>query len=844
MATLRFLARTALNDSRRNRGRLILFMSSIVLGIAALVAINSFNYNLERDIDLQAASLLGADLATSGNREAAPAVLQTLDSLPGDMASEMELLSMAYIPTINESQFVRIKAIEGGFPFYGKLKTQPESAAMSFKSGHRALVDEALMVQHGLDIGDSIRLGNAFFEVHGRLQSLFGSNGMSSGFAPTVYIPKASLSSTELVKPGSLINYAYFNKVPPDFDVDQWKDDRRERFRAESMRMETVSDRKENLNEAFEGLNAFLNLVALVALLLGCIGVASSVFIYVKNKIPSIAIFRCLGLKGSQAFTIYFIQIFALGLLGVIVGSILGSVIQIVLPRVLSDLLPLQVTTSLSWRAITEGLVIGSVTTMLFSLVPLLSVRKISPLRTLRTSFDEDLKPRDPLVILVFASIFVSLFLFLWRLTGELDSGLAFAGSLLVSFLVLYGVSKLITWIVRKFFPRKWSFVLRQGISNLYRPNNQTVTLLVSIGLGTAVLTTLFVIQGLLLQNVASMDAGSQPNIILFGIETNQTEELARITKKYDMPVIQQVPIVTMRLEGWQGRSKAEWLADTNRTARGWAIHREARVTYRDTLDPNEKLVKGELSGPLKNPGDSIFISLGERYAEGLDVEIGDELIFNVQGTRMKTYVKSLRELEFSSMNTRFFIVFPTGVLENAPQFHVLVSKSPSTTTTAKYRSEVVRNFPNISVVDLGMILEALGDILRKVSYVIKFMAAFSILTGLIVLISSLLLSKFQRMKESVLLRTIGASRKQILQINATEYLMIGALSASTGIIISLIGSYLLARFQLDLEFSIQWLPIAGVFVIVVLLTALIGLLNSREVVNKPPLEVLRKEVG
>jgi putative ABC transport system permease protein len=358
------------------------------------------------------------------------------------------------------------------------------------------------------------------------------------------------------------------------------------------------------------------------------------------------------------------------------------------------------------------------------------------------------------------------------------------------------------------------------------------------------VLTTLFIIQGLLLNNVQQMDAGNQPNMILYGIESAQKDALAELTSEYEMPVIQQVPIVTMRLVEWKGKSKSEWLADSTRKARGWAIHREARVTYRDTLDTNEEVIAGDFIGARKSPGDSIFISLAEGYAEGLDVGIGDELVFNVQGTRLKTYVTSLRKIDFANMNARFFIVFPTGVLEKAPQFQVLVTKSPDTRTTARYRSEVVKTFPNVSVVDLGMILETLGEILNKVSYIIKFMAAFSILTGLIVLISSLLLSKFQRIQESVLLRTLGASRKQVYRINATEYAFLGALSAATGIIISLMGSYLLAKFQLELAFKIQWWPIILVFVIVVLLTVMIGLLNSREVVNKAPLEILRKEVG
>jgi len=235
---------------------------------------------------------------------------------------------------------------------------------------------------------------------------------------------------------------------------------------------------------------------------------------------------------------------------------------------------------------------------------------------------------------------------------------------------------------------------------------------------------------------------------------------------------------------------------------------------------------------------------LDDGYASSLDVGIGDELVWNVQGAVIKTYISSLREIEFRSMRTRFFVLFPNGVLEKAPQFHVLVTKYPNNEKMANYRRDVVQAFPNVSVIDLTSILSTLNDILNKISYVIKFMAGFSILTGLIVLISSLLLSKYQRVRESVLLRTIGASQGQILKINATEYGILGAISAFTGIVIALAGSYFLATYELDLDFSIRWLPIILIFFFIVILTIIIGLLNSKDVIIKSPLEVLRKELA
>ncbi len=840
---MKFLLKTAYADSRKNWGKLAMFMSSIVLGMTALVAINSFNYNLVRDIDNQSKSLIGADIEVTGKQELPSELDMILDSLGGEKAMQVEIFSMAYIPSNEGTQFVRIRAIEGAYPFYGQLNTEPETSRKSYQEDDGALVDEGLMYENNLSIGDSIKLGEHVTPISGKLMSTFGSVSLGSSFAPTVYINKATLDKTKLIQPGSIVEYAYYRKVDPSIDPEEWEeaDGRQKKFNDLSFRMTTVEDNKRRLNRAFDSLNNFLNLIALVSLILGCIGVASSVLIYIKSKIPSIAVFRCLGMKGSQAFMIYFLQIFILGFIAVLIGVGLGSLLQILLPAILQDVLPYKVDLKISWKAIVQGIIIGTVITSLFSIIPLLSIRKISPLRTLNASFDEGPVKRDPLKYFLYVLLLASLLLFLYSLTSDWMTSLAFTIGLIISFALLYGLAGVAMWLAQKFFPRRWSFVLRQGISNLYRPNNQTKTLIVSIGLGTAILTILYIIQGLILSNVDSMDAGNQPNTILYGIESSQVSDITKITESYNMPVIQEVPIVTMRLEGWQGKTKSEWLRDSTRKASRWAINREARVSYRDTLNFDEELIRGDFVGQV-SPGDSVMISLDEGYAESLNVDIGDEIVWNVQGTLLKTYVSSIRKIEFRSMRTRFFILFPRGVLESAPQFSVLITKSPDNKTLGSYRKDIVRSYPNVSVVDLGSILVTLNDIISKISYVIKFMAAFSILTGLIVLLSSLLLSKYQRIKESVLLRTIGAVRSQIYMINATEYAILGALSAAIGIIISIIASYFIATKQLDLDFNLNWWPIVFIFFFIVILTVGIGLWNSRDVVNKSPLEILRNE--
>jgi putative ABC transport system permease protein len=235
-------------------------------------------------------------------------------------------------------------------------------------------------------------------------------------------------------------------------------------------------------------------------------------------------------------------------------------------------------------------------------------------------------------------------------------------------------------------------------------------------------------------------------------------------------------------------------------------------------------------------------VSVDERMARRLNLKLQDKLVFNVQGTPINTYISSLRKVNWNKVQTNFQVVFPNGALEQAPQTHVLLTHVPSSGASGKYQQAVVRGYPNVSIVDLGLVLTVLDEILDKISYVIKFMSGFSIATGIIVLIASVRISKYQRIKESVLLRTLGGSRKQILVITALEYLFLGALSALTGIVIAIGGSWLLAKYSFEIPFQANYAPAGILFGLTVALTLGIGLLNSRGVLNRPPLEVLRSD--
>lgn len=838
----RWLLLMAWRDSRRNPSRLFLFISSIILGIAALVAIYSFEYNLKKDIDLQAKSLLGADLIIETNKAVKEEALPMLKTLGIERSEERTFASMIYFPKSGGTRLVNVRALSGEFPYYGDIETSPKNASRSFRLSKQALVDKTLMLQYDAKPGDSIKVGELVFQIAGVLNKAPGQTGFNASVAPVVYIPLSYLEETGLSQKGSRITYNFYYKFSPDTDVDKLAKSLEPKLEKAELDYETIESRKENTGRSFEDMTEFLALVGFIALLLGCIGVASAIHIYIREKISTIAVLRCLGASSRQAFLIYLIQIAGIGLIGSLIGAVLGTGIQQFLPIVLKDFLPVEITVSISWIAIGQGLLLGLIISILFALLPLVSVRNISPLNTLRLSLEESSLFKDPIKWLVYFILVLFIFCFTYVQIGSLSKTIFFTMGVLTGFITLAALSYAIMWLARRYFPSSWSYLWRQGFANLFRPNNQTLILVVSIGLGTAFICTLFFVQDILINRVTRSSGKNQANMVLFDIQTNQKQALGDLTRRMNLPVLQEVPIVNMRMTEIKGRNAASYKKDSVALGALRGLEREYRVTYRDSLSDSEEIVDGKWIGKAE-PGGPVYVSLEDAYAKRIGVKIGDELTFNVQGAPLKALVGSTRKVDWNRIQTNFILIFPTGVLEDAPQFHVMLTQVPSNELSAKYQQAVVKIFPNISMIDLGLVLSVLDEILDKLGFVIRFMAAFSIITGLIVLIASVLISKYQRIRECVLLRTIGASRKQILAITALEYFFLGALAAAAGIILAMLASWVLARFVFATNFTPELVPVLILFSLITSLTVLIGLFNSRGVLNRPPLEVLRTEV-
>ncbi|TVZ17255.1 putative ABC transport system permease protein [Maribacter sp. MAR_2009_72] len=835
-----WLVKMAWRDGKASGKRLLLFMASITLGISAVVSIQSFSNNLKENIGLQSKALMGADFLIDSNQPANERVEELMDSLGGADAKEVNFASMAAFLKNGNTKLVQVRGIDGNFPFYGELETEPASAAISYQELGGALVDATAMLQYNLQPGDSVKLGNITFPIVGSLLTAPGSTAIGATAAPPIIVPYRFMEQSGLLQRGSRLEYNYYFKNAT-IDLKQLDKMVDPMLDAENADMDTHTDTSERLGRRYDNVGRFLNLVAFIALLLGCVGIASSVHIYIKEKLKAVAVLKCLGATRKQTFMIFLLQIAGMGLLGGLIGTVIGLLLQQTFPLILQEFLPFEVEISTSFQAIFVGLSLGVIMSVLFALSPLINTWFVSPLQVLRVQEDTGKKSR-PYQLWVMLTIILFVFWFAYWLLGRWTFAAGFVLGILVTFSILGLVSIGFMRLIKRYFPKSWSFAARQSLLNLFRPNNQTVVLILAIGIGTFLISTLYFTKDFLLAKTAFETNEQSPNLILFDVQTDQRNEVANTITPKGLPVIDNIPIVTMRLERIKDRSVNDIRLDTTTRVNKWILNHEFRTTYRDSMIGSEQLLEGEWIERVDPNAKVIPISLANNVANDALVTVGDTLLFNVQGKLMTTVVGNIRQVDWARMQLNFSIVFPQGVLENAPQFHVLTTNAPDKKSSANLQRELVRKFPNVSIIDLRQVVSLIENILDKISWVITFMAFFSILTGIIVLIGSVRNSKYQRIRESVLLRTLGAQSKQILKINALEYLFLGILGSGVGVLLSLLSSFLLAYFVFDTPFVPSYVPFIILLPGITLLVLFIGWFNSRGILKSPPLEVLRKE--
>ena len=834
-----WLLKMALRDGKASYGKLLLFVFSITLGVAAVVSVHSFSRLLKENIALQSKSLLGADYVIESDRPVNDKVQGIMDSLGGSDAEEINFLSMAAFPGNNGTKLMEVRGVEGGFPFYGDLETNPSSAKTSFKAGG-ALVDATTMLQLNLKKGDSIKLGAVTLPIAGALENVPGSTSVFGAIAPPVLIPFQFIETTGLVQTGSRIEYKYYFKADEGQDMALLNEKVEPVLDAEDADLDTHLSEARRLGRRYENFGKFLNLVGFIALLLGCVGIASGMGIYVQMKVKSIAVLKCLGASKKQSYLIFFVQIACMGIVGGLLGTIIGYGLQQLFPVLLGDLIPVEVDIALSLQSTVLGLSLGLAMSVLFALYPLMKTLYVSPLQALRVVQETQTRSKRATLLVGFG-IISFVFGFSYWLLDDLLRSFFFVVGLLVVFLILTAVARLFMALLKRFFPYSWGFVPRQSLKNLFRPQNQTLVLVLSIGIGTFLISTLYFTKDMLLEKAAIEDSANSANMILMDIQSQQVEDVSNTVEASGMPVIDKISIVTMRVETLNGKHVEDIRKDTTSQVGRWILNHEFRVTYRDSLIGSEKVIEGKWVNNFNSDKD-IPISVSSDFANMAKVKIGDPVSFNVQGRIMNTVVQSIREVDWSRLQPNFSVVFPSGVLESAPQFSVMTLRTPNDDSSAKLQQKLVSDFPNVSILDLKRILELLEDILAKIGWIINFMAFFSIFVGVAVLMGAIYSSKHQRVKQGALLRTLGAKTFQILKMIAIEYTILGFLGAFMGVVLAVLGSTLLAWMLFDTTFVPSVIPFAIILPAITFLVFALGVGNSVGIVRNSPLAVLKKE--
>lgn len=857
MNGLRFALRMAWRESRAPR-RLLLLVASVSAGVAALVAINSFTDNLQDNVRDQARGLLGADLGLGSANAFSPraegVVAQIQSTGPKTEVSRVVSFSaMAYVPRASGARLVQVTAIEGGYPFYGRIETRPEGMWSRLAEGGGVLVDPSLLTALDARIGDELSLGEARFTIRGVVTNFPGDVAVRSAFGPRVFLAKKDVERTGLVRFGSRARHDAYVKLPEGTEALKLAERHRATLASERVSIRTVSEDQASLNRSLGRMGRFLGLVGLVALLLGGVGVGSAVRALIRRRMDSIAVLRCLGATARQIFAAYLVQAVGLALVGSVLGAAAGLAIQAILPRLVQDFLPVEVSFAPSPRAVLTGILLGGWVAGMFSLLPLLGIRDVSPLAVLRRPFEPPKhRRRDPRRVIAALLLAAGVVLIACLQAPNLSSGLVFAAAIGTALGALSLSALLLTRGIRRFFPTRWPYVWRQGLANLYRPANQTLVVVLSLGFGAFLLNTLYLVHYSLLRDLHLDASGQRPNLALFDIQPDQKAPVEAELRQAGLSFPPSVPIIPMRITGLKGRSAAAILAEvtTRDDARGpgrWTLRREYRSTYRDTLTSSETILAGErwAPGSWRTPrkGDEpVPVSLDVGVARELGVGVGDEILWDVQGVSIKSRVASLRDVEWVRFEPNFFVVFPEGPLDAAPQTYVTVTRVEDPTARARLQRQLLEHYPNVSALDLSQIQQAIETIVGRVTVAIRFMALFSLAAGVVVLLGAVAANRDQRIREGVLLKVLGATRAQVLRVILAEYLTLGSLAALAGLGLALLAGWALLRFLFEAPFSPPALALAGLSAGVILLTAVVGAWSARDVFGRPSLESLRTE--
>jgi putative ABC transport system permease protein len=844
-----FSTRLAAREGRSGFRRIGVFMGAIALGVGALTGLHAFQLDASEGVRAEARNLMGGDLRLQSSTAFSETVLQVLDSLEASGVEVARAVSLASaLPAADGgARLLQLNGVDAAYPL-----VQPPTEFGSpgvwarLRAGGSLAAEPDVLAQLGVVEGDSLRLGAVRVGVAGGVSGLPVDLGIQTIVGPPVFVSLETLEDAGLLGFGSLAQFRAFLVLPPSADPEAEARRLRERLQGEGVSVRTARAEAESLAEGFRSLSRFLGLVGLMALLLGGIGVASAVHVHVRERIASIAVLRCLGAREGTVFRAYLLQALALGLSGALLGILLGLGLQRGLPLFLQGMLPFEAQPRLRWSTLVAGLALGSWVSFLFALLPLLRVREIPPLAALRAEVEGMALRRVLPRAVAGVGLGATLLLLSSLQTGGVLQGAAFALVLGLVLLLLAGVSRVLAGAARRFLPPSAPFVLRQGVSGLFRPGNQTGAVLVAMGFGAFLMASLLVAESGLRSRLVLDPGGGEPSLVLFDVQTDQREAVEALLGAAGAPT-ELVPLVPARLSAVRGES-VDLLVEEDRIP-GWMGRRVYRNTWRGALSATETLVSG--SWAAEGDGEAVRqaveegaarVSLESEMATELGVGVGDRLDWDVQGRRIPSVVSSIRIVDWTSFRPNFYAVFEPAALAEAPTTWLGLIPTLPEGEKGEIQDALRALAPNVSILDVSAIRETVERVSRQVVLVLRALAAFATGGGFLVLFAALLTGRFRRRRESALLKTLGARSGMIRGILLTEYALLGLVGAAAGLLLGAGGGSLLLRQVFDTPAPIPWASLASLGIGLVALTTVAGWSVSGPVLRETPLVVLRDE--
>jgi putative ABC transport system permease protein len=860
-----FVLRMMGRELRASWRRLLFFFVCVAIGVGAIVALRSVIQSVRRGLVSEARSIIASDVLISTNRAWTPEVREALDArlAVDDVIARMESIETATMVRPEEgaatARMVELRGVQPGFPFYGQVVLQDGTPfSHELLRGRGALVRPELLTQLGTSVGRGIVIGGQPFTIRGVIAQEPGRRAGVFSFGSRVLVDYDDLRATGLLTFGSRASYQILLRVREPAVEDLTRDIRRD-FRDRFVQARSYRSTEDDIGEDLLRAENYLSLVGFIMVVLGGIGVWSVTRVFVKQKIRSVAILKCVGATAGQVLTTYVAQVLLLGLGGSVLGVAIAAVAIAAIPASAVAAFS-NVSYGLTVSAALQGVAVGMLVSLLFSLVPLLEVRRVKPLLLLRggdvaaaapalspARFPWSLVPgavRRADRVQVAAAVIVTAALVsvaAWQ-AASLRVALVVCGGFAGVALLLHGAGALLVRAVGPLASAPW-FPLRHAVVSLRRPGNQTRVILLAVGLGAFFVLGVRALQSNLLAQFSLQIAEGGADMFLIDIQQDQVEGVRGfITRTGVEPRL--IPVLRARVTGVRGsEANLESYADV----RGRSLGREYVITYRDHLEANETLLEGRFwtgQPPLPPDAAELEVSVEKAIRDRSRIRVGDLMRFDVMGRILHARVTSVREVEWSdARNGGFMFVFRPGPLNRAPHTYIGTLQAPADPTArARLQRDLVARYPNVSAIDVREVMASLQSVIDNVTLAISIVGAVALGSGALILIGAVAMTKFQRVYEAAILRTLGASTRLLATMLALEYTALGLLAGLIGAIGALGLSWAVCRFV----FEIDWEPAPGLLaagaVVTTALVGVIGVIASADVLRKKPLASLRAE--